>query len=273
MKNIHNTTPVHSGFALPFVLAQANQVPRNSHRKLAGFAKVLAGGRVVGLNRDKPFADRMLADGVADFFKSPSSKETSIQQIILESVATNLEAGVKLLDRQEFALAKMSGRLSEMALYLNQARSGVEQHQSAQEKFEETRSYLRSLAKETFDHTAIFSNGPAKPITVVVPANSRWEGLSIDRSNLKSPGLQAIDAGKVSPSAAGLLLDPETFRKAFDEWRLLCAGNRLQWHLVYQRWQGVVTTLKYFLGGRRWTPPPFPDDSDSGPIRRPHLDN
>ena len=271
MKNIHNTTPAHSGFALPFVLAQASQAPRNS-RKLAGFAKVLAGGRVVGLNREKPFADRMLADGVADFFNSPGSNETSVQQIILESVATNLEAGVKLLDRQEFALAKMGGRLSEMALYLNQARSCIDQHQSAQIKFEETRSYLRSLAKETYDHTAIFSNGPAKPITVV-PVNSRWEGLSIDRSNLKSPGLQEIDAGKVSPSAVGLLLDPEAFRKAFDEWRLLCASNRLQWHLVYQRWQGVVSTLKYFLGGRRWTPPPFPDDSDPGPIRRPHLDN
>ena len=50
--------------------------------------------------------------------------------------------------------------------------------------------------KKTFDHTALFSMGPAKPITVAVPTRTKWEGLSIDRCNLSTPGLRALDAGK-----------------------------------------------------------------------------
>ena len=273
MKNLHEAS---TGIGLsppPFTLAQSVGNPQLAHKRLAGFAKVLVGGRVIGLDRSKPFADRMLAEGVAQFQNKRCPKDTSIQQIILESVATNLEAGVKLLDRQELALAKMGGRLSEMALALNQARSDSSMHQSAQLKFQHSRENFRSLSKETFDHTALFSMGPAKPITIAVPAGSHWEGLSIDRCNLKTPGLHAIEYGKVSPSSNGLLLDPDTFTRAFAEWRTMCAGNRLQWHLVYQRWQSIVRQFKYFLGGRRWDPPPFPSDDDGGPLQRPHLGN
>jgi len=259
--------------ALPFALSQSAQVQRASHAKLAGFAKVLAGGRVVGLQREKPFADRMLADGLSGYQAKSSTQGTPVEQVILESVATNLEAGVKLLDKQEFVLAKMGGRLSEMALCLNIARQNLEQSGQAQSTFEQARSILRKLSKETFDHTALFSMGPAKPITVVVPSLNHWEGLSIDRGNLSSPGLKTVDSGKVSPGAQGLLLDPQSFTKAFEEWRNLCAVNRLQWHLIYDRWQGILSSLKHFLGGRRWTPPSFPDDKCSGPLSRPHLNN
>lgn len=272
MKDIYKSSGDKHGYAIPFSLAQSSPDPGKTHRKLSGFAKVLAGGRVIGLNKDKPFADRMLADGVTNCFLS-NPKDVSIEQIILESVATNLEAGVKLIDKQEFALAQMGGRLSEMALLLNQARSSSGYHDVAQSKFEESRNTFRSLAKSTFDHTALFSVGPAKPVTVVVPSKNHWEGLSIDRCNLQKPGLSAIDVGKVSPSATGLLLDPQSFSAAFDEWRMLCVINRMQWHLIYQRWQGIVHTLKGFLGGRRWTPPPFPNDEDPGPVKRPHLFN
>ena len=273
MKDIQNNKVISHVGAVPFSLAQATATPLRSHKQLAGFAKVLAGGRVVGLNKEKPFADRMLADGVSQITGNRAPELPTIEHVILESVATNLEAGVKLLDKQEYSLAKMGGRLSEMALCLNQARSGVECHKRAQEQFEEARFSLRTLAKETFDHTALFSNGPAKPITVVVPTRTRWEGLSIDRANILSPAFMAIDGGKVSPTADGLLLDPQTFSQAFEEWRNLCGNNRLQWHLVYQRWQSIVSTLKHFLGGLRWTAPPFPGDPGSNPLRRPHLGN
>jgi hypothetical protein len=273
MKNIQTHSSTNQVGAVPFSLAQATTIPPRPHKQLAGFAKVLVGGRVVGLNKNKPFGDRMLAEGISQISENRTPELPAIEHEILESVATNLEAGVKLLDKQEYSLAKMGGRLSEMALCLNQARSGVEHHKIAQEKFEESRFILRSLVKETFDHTALFSIGPAKPITVAVPTRSRWEGLSIDRANIQSPAFLAIDGGKVSPNADGLLLDPQTFSQAFKEWRILCASNRLQWYLVYQRWQWIVSTLKHFLGGRRWTAPPFPDDSGSSQLRRPHLDN
>ena len=272
MKDTLKSSAKNSMHAIPFALAQTSPNPGNIHRKLSGFAKVLSGGRVVGLNKEKPFLDRMLAEGVSDYIHK-TSNPIPVEQIILESVATNLEAGVKLIDKQEFVLAQMGGRLSEMALLLNQVRCSPEYHLKAQTKFEESQLTFRTIAKETFDHTALFSMGPSKPVTVVVPAITHWEGLSIDRCNLQSPGLSAIDNGKVSPAASGLLLDPQTFTTAFEEWRRLCVINRLQWHLIYQRWQGVVRNLKHFLGGRRWTPPPFPDDDDPGPLRRPNLLN
>jgi hypothetical protein len=193
--------------------------------------------------------------------------------VILESVAINLEAGVKLLDTQELVLAKMGGRLSEMALSFNRARQKKEHVQDAQRSYEQSLAILRRLSKETFDHTALFSIGPAKPVTVVVPTRTKWEGLSIDRCNLSTPGLRALDAGKVSPDAKGLLLDPRAFTFAFNEWRFMCANNRLQWHLIYDRWRLIVDKLKHFIGGRKWCPPPFPDDLMQRPLSRPHLDN
>lgn len=268
MKDLSAAKPKPSG--MPFVLAQSANHLAGVRPKLAGFAKVLSGGRVVGLNRDIPFVDRMI--GLRkDTVTSKSAKP--VEQMILESVATNLEAGVKLLDKQEFVLAQMGGRLSSIALALNRAREFPDKKQACQIEFEHFREQLRSLAKETFDHTALFSMGPAQPITVAVPSKSKWEGLSIDRCDLAKPGLQSIDRGKVSPDADGLLLDPATITRSFEEWRLHCAYNRMQWHLIYQRWQSIIRTLKHYIGGRSWKAPPFPDDGDGGPLKRPHLEN
>lgn len=274
MKDISKSSPAVNSPVLPFALAQSMVHPtRQTHRKLAGFAKVLTGGRVVALNNSKPFADRMLADGASKFVQPGASPHTSAEQMILESVATNLEAGVKLLDKQELVLAQVGGRLSEMALALNQARSATNHALPAQQSFENARGKFQELCKTTFDHTALFSNGPSKPITVAVPCGNCWEGLSIDRCDIRTPGLQAIGRGKVSPSAEGLLLDPGTISQAFSEWRTMCVSNRMQWGLISEHWQRIVVTLKYFLGGRKWTPPPFPDDAKPGPLRRPHLQN
>ena len=266
-----NQSNLESASGMPFLLAQSTNQQVKARPKLAGFAKVLAGGRVVGVKREAPFVDRMIG------FDLDSSKKTSapkpVEQLILESVATNLEAGVKMLDKQEMALAQMGGRLSAIALALNRAREIPESREESQVLFERARNDLQNLSKETFDHTALFSMGPSKPIVVAVPSKNKWLGLSIDRCDLAKPGLQSIDRGKVSPCATGLLLDPESISQAFDEWRRHCASNRLQWSLIYNRWQGIVSTLKHFLGGRRWVAPPFPDDADKGPLSRPHLDN
>ena len=269
MKDNLNDSGPSSG--MPFLLAQSPGQQANARPKLAGFAKVLAGGRVVGLKREAPFVDRMIGFDIG----SPPGTSTSkpVEQLILESVATNLEAGVKMLDKQELALAQMGGRLSGIALALNRAREIPEGREESQVLFERARNDLRNLSKETFDHTALFSMGASKPIVVAVPSRKKWVGLCIDRCDLVKPGLQSIDRGKVSPSATGLLLDPESISLAFDEWRSHCASNRLQWNLIYTRWQDMVSTLKHFLGGRKWVAPPFPDDTDKGPLSRPHLDN
>ena len=63
----------------------------------------------------------------------------------------------------------MGGRLSEMALTLNRARSDLTQAVDAQAKFEESRHHLQVIARETFDHTALFSMGQSQPITIAVP--------------------------------------------------------------------------------------------------------
>jgi hypothetical protein len=273
MKDITNINAPSNVSALPFALSQSTPSTRQTHPVLAGFAKVLAGGRVVNLQKDKPFVDRMLSDGISTYPKEPNKINPPLEQVILESVAINLEAGVKLLDTQELVLAKMGGRLSEMALSFNIARQKIEHAQDAQQSYEDSLANFRRLSKETFDHTALFSMGPAKPVTVVVPTRTKWEGLSIDRCNLSSPGIRAVNSGKVSPSSTGLLLDPQTFTKAFAEWRELCAVNRLQWHLIYDRWRSITTTLKHLLGGRRWNAPPFPDDLRGEHLLRPHKYN
>jgi hypothetical protein len=273
MKDITNINAPSNLSALPFALSQSTPSTRQTHPVLAGFAKVLSGGRVVNLQKDKPFVDRMLSDGISTYPTEPNKINPPLEQVILESVAINLEAGVKLLDTQELVLAKMGGRLSEMALSFNIARQNIEHAQDAQQSYEDSLANFRRLSKETFDHTALFSMGTAKPVTVVVPTRTKWEGLSIDRCNLSTPGLQSLDVGKVSPHAKGLLLDSTAFTFAFNEWRSMCANNRLQWHLVYNRWRLIVDILKHFIGGRKWCPPPFPDDLKQGTLSRPHLNN
>lgn len=256
---------------MPFLLSQSGGGAVNIRPQLAGFAKVINRGKVVGLNKSASFVDRMI--GVHPAQPSTGASSKCIEQMILESVATNLEAGVKLLDKQEFVLAQMGGRLSEIALSINRSRELPEQRKEEQLKFNDAREKLRALSKETFDHTALFSMGAAKPITVAVPGRNKWEGLSIDRCDLAKPGWLSIDRGKVCPDALGLLLDPQVINRAFSEWREHCASNRLQWQLIYERWQSMVSTLKSFIGGKKWSPPPLPRDDDSGPLSRPHLDN
>ncbi len=256
------------GNVLPFNVAQITPHSVASRSKVRDIAKVLVGGRVASLDRTKSFPNRFL--GTGDHLSNINKPHA---QIVLETVVSNLEAGVRLLQKQELSLAKMGGRLTDMALALNNSLESRCTSPDAQLNFCAARDKFRSLSKETFDHTALFSNGPARPITIALPHKDTWVGLSLDRCNLATPGLISLDCGKVCPDASGLMLDRESVHRAFNEWSGLCSTNRMQLLLVMEKCQLFLRKLKYFIGGLRWIAPPFPSDSDSGPLSRPHFDN
>ena len=85
-----------------------------------GFAKVVAGGRIIRIDSGKPYLERMVTGSVSTVDHSiTTTKETAV----LDSVKANLEAGIQLVDAQETSLAKIGGKLSELALYLNNSRN------------------------------------------------------------------------------------------------------------------------------------------------------
>jgi len=234
-----------------------------------GFAKVVAGGRIVRLRREAPFFERLVTGEASP---TPTAVKS---QAILESVASNLEAGIKMVDKQETCLAKIGGRLSDMALSLNKARDpnlSPESKEEAQTKYEDARDAIRQTALEAYDNTALFSNGPSKPITIAVPSGINWEGLSIDRTNLAQPGMIILDKGKVYGKGDGYTVDPGSIKRAFDEWRQMCVNNRMQSSLLSHRLHGVKQKLRDLIQGIHWNAPLEPT-SASGPLRRPHLQN
>jgi hypothetical protein len=249
--------------------------PNKSTKKIeAGFAKIIAGGRIVRPDPSKPELARMVM-GETEMVNDVSLKSAHAKAV-LESVTTNLEAGIELVDRQETALAKIGGKLSEIALILNQVKNPKTTDDfrvQYQCNFVESRDGIRTLSLETFDQTALFSNGPAKPITVAVPTLNSWEGVSIDRANLKQPGLQTVNSGKVFGSSPGFFLDAGSIKKAFIEWRSLCIHNRLQWGLLVDRLHGVNRSFEKFRKERNWRVPSFPSKSQLGPLKRPNRNN
>ena len=274
MENKSITNKVPSKLLDGFLALKGHAQMRPSPHVVSGFAKVLAGGRVIGVNREKPFPDRMLASDFTQLLEDVNLRSEDVSRLVLDMVVTNLEAGVALLGKQEVALARMGGRLSEMALLYNKARHDSKYAPNLQGEFEDSRQKLRTIAKETFDHTALFSNGPSKPIVVVTPSNSSyWERFYIDRCNLRSSGLVAIDSGKVVPMADGLLLDWECFNRAFEEWRHLCAINLLQKSLIQTKREYFSHKLKHLDDGQPWFAPPFPDSVSLSKTTQPHWHN
>ena len=125
-----------SNFTLPPV---GNSSPRV--KNLSGFAKVLVDGKVVGVDQSKTFQERMIGRVCSGHHKSSKQKNQGFA--LLESVSANLEAGMRLLDKQELSLAKIGGKLSEIALALNQARQSAEKQPESQERFILARDDLR----------------------------------------------------------------------------------------------------------------------------------
>jgi hypothetical protein len=249
--------------------------PAQKNKLKGGFSKVIAGGRIVRPDPTQSELVRMVTGSSNAYLDSENSK-TSHAIAVLESVTANLEAGIGLVDRQETALAKIGGKLSEIALVLNQTRSPRStdaDRVESQEKFEVSRDQIRTISKETFDQTSLFSIGPAKPVTIAVPTMNSWEGVSIDRVDLATPGLQTVDKGKVFGDGPGFFLDGGSIKKAFNEWRSLCIHNRLQWGLLVERLHGVTRSFEKFRKDRKWHVPSFSTKPQFGPLRRPNRNN
>jgi len=244
-------------------------------RPKGGFAKVIAGGRIVRPDPTKSEVERMVT---GSNFQNPEINKTKSAhaKAVLESVTANLEAGIGLVDRQETALAKIGGKLSEIALILNQSKSPKATQVDRikyQQKFVYSRDQIRKLSTETHDQTALFSNGPAKPITIAVPSIDSWEGLSIDRADLGKPGIQTVDRGKVFGDSPGLFLDAGSIKKAFSEWRSLCINNRLQWGLLVDRLHCMNRSFEKFRKVKKWHIPLFSSKPQFGPLSRPNRNN
>lgn len=251
--------------SIPSPNSSAQRKPQN------GFPKVVAGGRIIRIDSAKPYLQRMVT-GDGDNSALVKSKE----QAVIESIKANLEAGVRLVDVQETSLAKVGGKLSEMALCLNRSKAPEAEsslRQKMQEQFSIAKKALFKESLNSFDQTALFSNGPAKPVTIAVPTGSEWEGLSIDRADIGQPGLKTVMNGKVYGDSPGVFLDHETIRRAFSEWRSLCTQNRLNWVLLVDRLHGISLLQEKMLSGVPWQLPEFPSDPGSGPLRRPHRNN
>ena len=83
-----------------------------NNRSNQGFAKVVAGGRIIRLRKDAPFYERLVTGE-----QTVTSTSDAIQsKAVLDSVTANLEAGINMVDKQETCLAKIGGRLSDIAL-------------------------------------------------------------------------------------------------------------------------------------------------------------
>jgi hypothetical protein len=256
------------------VPANLPESPGGTMALTKGFAKVVAGGRIVRLRNDKPFLERMVTGGQSTEPKLLTSSTHA--QAVLESISSNLEAGIEMVDHQEVCLAKMGGRLSEIALSLNQVRapqSDDDTRRESQVRFEASRDEIRILSQSTHDNASLFSKGPAKPITVAVPTHGEWEGISIDRANIEQPGLTTIDQGKVYGEGPGYTLDVGSIKRAFNEWRTLCINNRMQWGLLMDRLHGANRSLQDVLAGKHWDIPDIPRNPALGPLRRPHRNN
>ena len=61
----------------------------------------------------------MISNANSSLTKENKSKDLAV----LETITANLNAGIKFVDRQETLLAKIGGKLSEMALCLNKVNS------------------------------------------------------------------------------------------------------------------------------------------------------
>ena len=240
-----------------------------------GFAKVVAGGRIVRIDSQKPYLERMVT-GSHPVGGETATGANSKELAILESISANLDAGIKFVDHQETSLAKIGGKLSEMALCLNKSKcpdSNHEERTQLQEKFSQAKDAIFKESISSFDHSALFSNGPSKPLTIAVPNHGEWEGLSVERSDLGQVGMKTLMNGKVYGDGPGFHLDHGSIKRAFSEWRSLCTNNRLSWGMLVDRLHGITSLRQKILDGNQWRIPEFNPNPKYGPLRRPHRNN
>ena len=267
LKSIHDMKIIPS--------SNTSQVSPPKENLKNGFAKVVAGGRIIRIDSQKPYLERMVT-GTSSPGETVTQKAKSKELALLESITANLDAGIKFVDQQETSLAKIGGKLSEMALCLNKARCPDSDHTERtvlQEKFSQAKDAIFKESISSFDHSALFSNGPSKPLTIAVPNHGEWEGLSIERSDLGQTGLKTVMGGKVYGDGPGFNLDHGAIKRAFSEWRSLCTSNRLSWGMLVDRLHGISSLHQKILDGTPWRIPEFNSSPSYGPLRRPHRNN
>ena len=135
------------------------------------------------------------------------------------------------------------------------------------------RNDIREISMETYGQAALFAVEETSPVVVAVPAAGEWEGLALDRANLGTPGMIAIETGKIHGHAPGLCLDEGSVRRALDDWRRLCLSNRLQWGLLTERLHRIKRRQRMVAMGESWSVPPSPESMGNDGVRRPHLSN
>ncbi len=208
--------------------------------------------------------------------ETTQTPQTTRETAILESVAANIEAGVRIVDQQEIGLAKIGGKLADVSLSLNKCSSpssSLSIRERAQEDLEFAKSRILEIAQSVYANTSLFSNGPSKPITIAVPNRGEWEGIDLTRPDLGLPGMKTVLNGKVHGDSKAFFLDSPSIRRAFDEWRTHCIENRLLWGNLMDRLRGVHRKLSELRDGGSWTLPFFPTNPQNGPLRRPNRNN
>ena len=125
----------------------------------------------------------------------------------------------------------------------------------------------------THDHAALYSVEKTPPVVVAVPTAGEWEGLALDRVNIGTPGMIAIETGKVHGNGPGLRLDEGSVRRALEDWRKLCLSNRLQWGLLTERLHRIDRRQRSVAMGEPWRVPPSPESTGNNGVRRPHQSN
>jgi hypothetical protein len=233
------------------------------------------GGKITTPDPTVPFIERMVTGKSDESFQSRNT-ESTYSKAVLSSVAINIEAGVRYLESQENSLSGMGGKLSEIAALLTASRSSHATEPALndlQVRFESARDDIRKESMTTHDAAALYAVEKSPPVVVAVPCSNEWEGLALDRVSVGTPGMIAIETGKIYGSSSGLCLDEGSVKRALNDWRNACIANRLQWGLLVERLHRVSSRLLSLEKGKTWSVPKDPDSLGFDGIRKPHLKN
>jgi hypothetical protein len=108
---------------------------------------------------------------------------------------------------------------------------------------------------------------------IAAPAAGKWEGLAVDRANIGTPGMIAVETGKIHGPNPGLFLDEGSVQRALSDWRKLCLNNRMQWGMLTERLHRIKKRADSVDRDYSWTVPPSPESLSEDGLRRPHRDN
>jgi hypothetical protein len=269
---MNETNLPHTSIGVPSLTEVAR---RKNLEARATKARVVVGGSIGSHDPGKPFLERMILGKSDDSFPQRTD-EARYARAVLDSVAVNVEAGVGYLEDQENSLAEIGGKLSEIAAILTASRASYATESALndfQVRFEQIRHGIREEALNTHQQAALFSEGTSPPVVVAVPTCGKWEGLAIDRANLGSPGMIAIETGKIHGTNSGLFLDEGSVQRALRDWRKLCLNNHLQWGMLTERLHRIKGRLCSADAGNHWTVPSSPESLAEDGLRRPHRDN